>query len=159
MSSAFVPLWLPKYDTWWCTENKQTPLWVWQQAPNKNSVQVKQHSLLWMYCELFRLISVTVFNFFTHPPILSALLLILSASRFLTPHFPLLAPTPFLSSAPLLGMTFPFLSDRNPLWTHSSRTSKHFFSQNSYSPVMFSVPCCCFHSSKVSAACFKLCVN
>ena len=45
-----------------------------------------------------RLTSVTVFNF-THPPALSALLLILSASRFLAPDVPLLVPEPFLSSA------------------------------------------------------------
>ena len=44
------------------------------------------------------LISVSVFNS-THTPILSALLLILSTSRFLVPDFPLLAPAPFLSSA------------------------------------------------------------
>ena len=61
--------------------------------------------------------------------------------RFLAPDSPLLFPAPFLSLVPLLGTTFPFLCDRNPLWTHSSRTSKHFFSQN-YTPVMFSVPRC-----------------
>ena len=53
-----------------------------------------------------RLISVTVFNF-THPPVLFALFLILSASRFFVPDFPLLVPAPFLSSAFLLGITFP----------------------------------------------------
>ena len=63
---------------------------------------------------LLRLISVTVFNF-THPPVLSALLLKLSASRFPVPDSPLLVPAPFLSSVHLHGMTFPFLSDRNPL--------------------------------------------
>ena len=46
----------------------------------------------------------TVFNF-THPPVLSALLLILYASRFLIPDFPLLVSVPSLSSAPLHGMT------------------------------------------------------
>ena len=140
MSSAFVPLWHPKYDTWWCTENKQTPPWVRQQArnPTKNSAQVKQHSLLWMYCKLLRLISVAVFNFFTHPPIvLSTRLLILLASRFLAPHFLLLAPTPFLSSAPLPGMTFPFLSDTNPLWIHSNQTSRRFFFQNNRPAMAF----------------------
>ena len=54
---------------------------------------------------LLRLTSVTVFNF-THPPVLSALLLILSVSSFFVPDFPLLVPAPFLSSAFLLGMTF-----------------------------------------------------
>ena len=42
-----------------------------------------------------RLTSVTVFNF-THPPVLSDLLLILSTSRFLAPDSPLLAPIPRL---------------------------------------------------------------
>ena len=62
--------------------------------------------------------SVTVFNF-THPPVHSARLLILSASRFLAPDSPLLVPAPFLFSVHQHGMTFPFLSDRNPPWTHS----------------------------------------
>ena len=57
---------------------------------------------------------------FTHPSILSALLLILSVSRFLTPDSPLLVPTPFLVLDHLHGMILPFLSDRNLLWTHSS---------------------------------------
>ena len=47
-----------------------------------------------------RLISVTVFNF-THPPALSALLQVISASRFLTPDFLLLVPVPFLFSVHL----------------------------------------------------------
>ena len=38
--------------------------------------------------------------------------------------------------------SFPFLSDRNPLWTPSNRTSRHFFFQNNR-PAMFSVPHCC----------------
>ena len=76
--------------------------------------------------ELFRLISVTVFNF-THRPVLSALFLILSASAEIprTRLSPLLVPAPFLSSVHLHGMTFPFLSDRNPLWTPSSLTWRH----------------------------------
>ena len=45
-------------------------------------------------------VSLSVFNF-THLPVLSALLLILSASRFLVPDFPRLVFLPFLSSAPL----------------------------------------------------------
>ena len=56
--------------------------------------------------------------------------LIFSTSRFLTPDSPLLVFTAFLYLVPQHGMTFPFLSDRDPLWTHSSQTSKHFFSQN-----------------------------
>ena len=65
-------------------------------------------------------ISVTIFNF-THPPILSTLLLILSASRFLAPDSPLLVPTPFLFSVHQHRMTFPSLSNRNLLWTHSGQ--------------------------------------
>ena len=55
---------------------------------------------------LLRLSSVTVSKF-THPPVLSALLLILYASRFLIPDFPLLLSVPSLSSAPSQGMTLP----------------------------------------------------
>ena len=73
-------------------------------------------------------ISVTVFSF-THHPVLSTLLLTLPVSRFLVPDFPLLVLAPFLPSAPLHGMTFPFLSDRNSLWTHSNLTSRHFISK------------------------------
>ena len=47
---------------------------------------------------LLHLTSVAVFNF-THPPVLSTLLLILSASRFLAPDSPLLVPAPFLLCA------------------------------------------------------------
>ena len=47
-------------------------------------------------------------------------------------------PASFLSSVPLHGMTFPFLSDINPLGTHSSQTSRYFFSQN-YSHIFRSV--------------------
>ena len=60
-------------------------------------------------------VAVTVFNFI-HPPVLSALLLILPASRFLAPDSPLLVPAPFLFLVHLHGMTVPFLFDRNPLW-------------------------------------------
>ena len=50
---------------------------------------------------------------FTHLPVLSALPLILPASSFVIPAFPLLVPAPFPSSALLYGMTFPVLSHRN----------------------------------------------
>ena len=50
--------------------------------------------------------SVTVFNF-THHPVLSAPLLILSAFRFLAPDSALLVPSPFLFSVHQHGMTFP----------------------------------------------------
>ena len=58
----------------------------------------------------------------THPPILAALLLIVPASRFLLPDFPLLVPVPFVSLASLRGMTSSFLSDSNPLRTPSDQT-------------------------------------
>ena len=90
---------------------------------------------------------------FTHPPILSALLLILSASRFLTSDSPLLVPKSIYVFCP---STFPVLSDRNPLWTHSNVTPKYFFSQNCR-PAMFSVPCCCLSINYLFAALFKLC--
>ena len=99
------------------------------------------------------IISVAVFSF-THTPVLSTLLLSLSAFRFLAPDLSApLIPAPFLSWVALhVGMTFPFLSVRNPLWTHSGQTLRHFFSQN-YKPAMLSVPCCCLHLSKVSVCC------
>ena len=75
---------------------------------------------------LLRLMSVTVFSF-THPPILSVLLVMLSCSRFLVSDFPLLVSVPFSSSAPLYGMTFLFLTGRNPLWTTSNPTWIFFF--------------------------------
>ena len=50
--------------------------------------------------------------------------------RFLVPDFPLLVPMPFQSLAHLCGMTFPFISDRNPPWTSSNQTSGCFFFQN-----------------------------
>ena len=67
---------------------------------------------------------------------------------------PLLVPASFLFSVHQHGiyMTFPFLSDRNPLWTRSNATLKHLFSQNCR-PAMFSVPCCCLHPSQVSVCC------
>ena len=68
---------------------------------------------------LLHFISETYLNF-THPSILSALLVIFSASRFLIPDSPLLVPAPFLVLDPLHGITLPFLSDRNFLWTQSS---------------------------------------
>ena len=55
------------------------------------------------------------FQLYTPSRTLSAQLLILSASKFLAPDSPLLFPTPFLFSVHQHVMTFPFLSDRNPL--------------------------------------------
>ena len=66
------------------------------------------------------------------------------------------SPRLFLSSVLLHGMTFPFLSDRSPLWTHSSQTSKHLFSQN-YSHV-FRYLLLSLSVSAGSVCCrFKLC--
>ena len=59
-------------------------------------------------------------------------------SRFLAPDSPLMVPTPFLFPGHLHGMTFPFLYNRNPLWTDSNLIEKHFFYQNCR-PAMFSV--------------------
>ena len=62
---------------------------------------------------------------------------------------------PFLSSVHLHGTTLSFLSDRNPLWTHSSVTSNVSF------PKTIDLPCFLFlavhHPSLVSAARFMLC--
>ena len=124
--------------------------------PTKISVHDKHSAINVLYTQLC-LISVTVFNFtHSHTHVLSVLLLILSASRFLViPDFPLLVPESFLSLAPPHGMTFPFFSDRNPLWTPSG----HFISQNSQ-PATFSVPRCCIPLPQISVCClFKLCVN
>ena len=135
-----------------------TPLFQsfhWLPIP-QTSVQDKHSTINVLYTQLC-LISVTVFNFtHSHTHVLSVLLLILSASVFLViPDFPLLVPEPFLPLAPLHEMTFPFLSDRNPLWTPSG----HFISENSQ-PATFSVPRCCLPLPQISVCClFKLCVN
>ena len=73
------------------------------------------------------------------PAVLSALLLILSASRLPVPDFAQLVLALFPSSALLHGMTFPFILEKkkNTLRTHSSPTSKHFFVQTNR-PTMFS---------------------
>ena len=127
--------------------------------PTKNSLHESKKNMLLSHKEfstlssvnvwrtLTCLISVTVFNF-THPPVLSALLLILSASRFLAPDSPLLVPAPFLFLVHRHGMTFPFLSDRNSLWTASSHTSGRFFFHNTR-PAMFSLPRCCLSRLKL----------
>ena len=90
---------------------------------------------------LLLLIQYGLILLFTHPPVLHALLLILSApdsSSLL--DSPLLVPPLFPSSAPLLGMTllrnFPFLSDRNPL-SDSDLTSIHFFFENNRLAIFF----------------------
>ena len=77
------------------------------------------------YARCSVLTSVTAFSF-THPPVLSALLLIFSAPKFLVPDSPLLVPAPFLSSALQGGMSY-FLSDGNPLCIPSNQTSRHLF--------------------------------
>ena len=75
--------------------------------------------------------------------------------QILPPGFPLLVPAPFLSLVRLRVMTFPFLSDRNPLSTTLNQTSRHFSSQK-YRPAEFSVQ---FRLKSLFAARFKLCVN
>ena len=85
---------------------------------------------------LERHIHTDIYSSFTHPPVLSALLPILSESTFYVPDFPLVVPELFLSSTPLLGLTFPFLSKRNSLWISSNSTSKHFFLQSKISPLV-----------------------
>ena len=69
------------------------------------------------------------------------ILSLVSASRFFIPDFPLVVSTPFLSVAPLHGITFPFLSDRNPLWTLLNLASRHFFFQNNRSAMFFALCC------------------
>ena len=56
--------------------------------------------------------------------------------RFLVPDFPLLVPAPFLSTVPLHGMTFPFLSDRDEasardLFSHTPSLAFRHLSPNS----------------------------
>ena len=74
-----------------------------------------------------------------------ALLLIVSASRFLAPN----SAVGSRSSVHLHAMIFPFFSDRNSLWTYLSVTSKH----SSAGPAVLPVPCCCLHTSQVSIVC------
>ena len=56
-------------------------------------------------------------------------------------------------------MTFPFLSDRNPLWTPSNLTSRHFVFQNN-GPAMFCTPRCNLPPPQTTVYClFKFIVN
>ena len=60
---------------------------------------------------------------------------------------------------PLHGMNYPFLSDRNPLWTPSDLISRHSFVQNNRAAI-FSAPLFHLPLPQVSVCClFKLCVN
>ena len=54
------------------------------------------------------------------------------------------------------GVSLHLLARQN-LQAVSVKGLKYFFSQKLIA--MFSVPCCCFHPSQVSAARFKSCVN
>ena len=92
----------------------------------------------------------------SHPLTLSALLLVLSASRFLAPGFPLFVPARFLSLAPLYGMTFPFLSERDPLWTPSAPLQNTSFKQNN-GPAIF-VCILKFLRKRKPHRCLRLCV-
>ena len=97
-----------------------------------------------------------VFNF-THTSVFSALLLTLAPSRLLVPDSPLLVPAPFLSSALLHGMTFPFLSDGNPVWTPQINSRDIFPPKQQTCHLV----CSALLSSSASSLCcpFKLCVN
>ena len=53
---------------------------------------------------------------------------------------------------PLHGMTCPFLSDRNPLWTPSNLTARRFFSPKQYS-------CHVFCTSLLSYTCHVFCTS
>ena len=59
------------------------------------------------------------------------------------------------------GMTFPFLPNRNPLWTPSNLTARHFFFPDKIKrPSMFSTLCCCLPPPQFPVCClFQLCVN
>ena len=67
---------------------------------------------------------------------------LVSASRFLAPDSPLLVSAPFLFSVHQHEMTFPFLSDRNPLWTHSK-----MLPMNISFPKTVDLPCFLFRAS------------
>ena len=84
---------------------------------------------------------------FTHPPILSALFLTLSVSRFLVPDFPLLGPVPCLSSVTL----------HKPSLDCFKFNLDIFFSPKQQTCQVF---CSVLVSSSLSVCClFTLCVN
>ena len=100
----------------------------------------------------------------THHPILAAQLLILSASTFLTPDFPLLVPVACLSLAPLHGLTFLYLSNRNPLWALPEQTLKHLLFLNNrptchfFRSALLSSSALCLFLLSVYVACKLNCV-
>ena len=68
-----------------------------------------------------------------------ALALILSASRFLGPDFPLLVPHTFSVFGPSSWNDLPLPLNRNPLLTPLNQTSRHFSSQNCR-PILWHLP-------------------
>ena len=88
-------------------------------------------------------VSHTLLHFISvHPPVLSALLLILSASMCLVPDFPLLVPALFLSLAPLHG--FEWLPPSSPTETLSGLLQIQF-QDISFSKTM-DLPCFLLHT-------------
>ena len=132
-------------------------------GPQKSLIQYKTNTLCYKcITRTVPYICVTVFNI-THTLPSSALCGFwywLSVSRFgLVPDFPLLFPVPFLSSVPLYGMTYPFLSpggDRNTPWTRSTQTPRHSFPETIDLP-MFSDPCSCVFFSTACLCCPLVC--
>ena len=66
-------------------------------------------------------------------------------------------PPPLPSSVPLHEMNFPFLCDRNPLWTLSDLTSRHFSFLPKQQTAMF--PSLALLSSSIVRACVRTCVR
>ena len=76
----------------------------------------------------------------------------------------MLFPALLLSSVPLRGMTFPFLSDRNPLSTPLNQTSRRFLFPKLQTSHVFRFCAAVFlhlfiRLKSLFAACFSLCVN
>ena len=105
---------------------------------------------------LLRLISATVFNF-AHPPVLSALLQILSLQIPRT-SLSTVGSRAFSVFGPSTWNDLPLPLRQKP---SLDCNLKHSFSQN-YRPesATFSDPCCCLHPSQFSVCCpFLICVN
>ena len=83
-------------------------------------------------------------------------LLILSASRLLAPDSQTLVPIPFLSSVPLRGVTFPFLSIRNLLWNHLKSNLKTFLFPKTTDVPYFPFPAAVFIRLCVRACVYAL---
>ena len=103
---------------------------------------------------LLRLISVTLFSF-THPPVLSVLLLILSASRFPVPDFPLLVPALFVFG-PSAWSDLPFPLQQKPSLDSIKSNLKTFLF-----PKAIDLPCFPFRAAVVlrSKSYFAVCLS